>query len=131
MTARAKIVAVLQARFTSSRLPGKVLQPILGTPMLFRQIERIRRAGELDGLVVATSTDPSDDPLAEQCRAHGVEVSRGSLDDVLSRIIDAAGPHQPDAVVRLTGDCPLTDWTVIDACVALFRKGAYAYVSNV
>jgi spore coat polysaccharide biosynthesis protein SpsF len=128
---RAKVVAVLQARFTSSRLPGKVLRPLLGVPMLLRQIERIRRARELDGLVVATSTDASDDPLAARCEAEGVAVVRGSLDDVLSRMIDAARPQQPDAVVRLTGDCPLTDWAVIDQCVALFRQGGYDYVSNV
>jgi spore coat polysaccharide biosynthesis protein SpsF (cytidylyltransferase family) len=125
------IIAILQARVTSSRLPGKVLAPILGQPMLFRQIERVRRSREIEGLVVATSTDPTDDPLAAQCASHNIEVCRGSLDDVLDRFLAAAQPHNPDAVVRLTGDCPLTDWTVIDRCVALFKRGSYDYVSNV
>lgn len=125
------ILAVLQARMSSSRFPGKVLAPLLGEPMLFRQIERIRRAREIGDLVVATSADDSDRPLAEACAARGVKVARGSLGDVLDRFVTAARPLAPDAVVRLTGDCPLADPAVIDAVVARYRSGAFDYVSNV
>lgn len=125
------ILAVLQARMSSSRFPGKVLKPLLGEPMLFRQIERIRRCRNIDGLVVATSTDVSDDPLADACAARGVNLARGSLGDVLDRFVTAARPFAPEAVVRLTGDCPLTDPQVIDAVVARYRAGTFDYVSNV
>jgi len=125
------ILAVLQARLGSSRLPGKVLMPILGEPMLFRQIERIRRCTLLDGIVVATSTSASDDPLVEACRQRGVAVARGSENDVLSRFTDVARPYDPTAVVRLTGDCPLADPEVIDAVIALFKNGGVDYASNV
>lgn len=111
------ILAVLQARVSSSRLPGKVLKPILGTPMILRQIERIRRARRIDRLVLATSVDPSDDVLCEIVTKAGIEVSRGSLDDVLDRFIEAAKPHHPDWIVRLTGDCPLADPEIIDRVI--------------
>jgi len=124
------ILAVLQARVSSSRLPRKVLKPILGEPMLFRQIERIRRSKRLDQLVVATSTDPSDDPLAEACQSRGIALARGSLNDVLQRFVDACGPYAPDTVVRLTGDCPLFDWEVLDQTIELFQSGGYDYACN-
>jgi spore coat polysaccharide biosynthesis protein SpsF (cytidylyltransferase family) len=125
------ILAVLQARMSSSRFPGKVLKPLLGEPMLFRQIERIRRCKNIDDIVIATSTDASDQPLADACAARGVNVARGSLGDVLDRFITAARPFAPDAVVRLTGDCPLADPAVIDAVVARYRTGTFDYMSNV
>jgi spore coat polysaccharide biosynthesis protein SpsF (cytidylyltransferase family) len=125
------ILAVLQARVSSSRLPGKVLKPILGTPMLFLQIERVARSRRIDYLVVATSTDPSDDPIFEQCQSRGVQVHRGSLADVLSRFVGAVAPYQPKTVVRLTGDCPLADWRVIDLAIETFEAGGYDYLSNV
>ncbi len=83
------ILAILQARMSSSRLPGKVLLPLAGAPMIVRQIERVRRARRIDRLVVATSDDPSDDELARTLAAAGVAVHRGPLDDVLARFIGA------------------------------------------
>ena len=80
---------------TSSRLPGKVMAPVLGEPMIFRQIERLSRARRIDRLVVATSVDPSDDPLAQACADRGVAVFRGSLDDVLGRFCRRARPSIP------------------------------------
>lgn len=124
------ILAVLQARSTSSRLPGKVLKPILGKPMLERQIERILRASMIDKLVVATSNDPSDEVLAQLCGKIGVDCFRGSLDDVLDRFFLAARQHKPDYVVRLTGDCPLADPAVIDAVIRFAVNGDYDYASN-
>jgi spore coat polysaccharide biosynthesis protein SpsF (cytidylyltransferase family) len=125
-----KVLAILQARISSSRLPGKVLLPVLGEPMLFRQIERIRRAGRIDHLVVATSTDRSDDALVEACTARKIPCARGSLDDVLDRFVQCALPYQPDIVVRLTGDCPLADPRLIDAMLQAFAVGDYDYLSN-
>jgi len=124
------ILAVLQARVSSSRLPGKVLKPILGVPMILRQIERIRRAQRIERLVLATSVDPSDDALAEVVAQAGIEVSRGSLADVLDRFVKAAAPHRPDWVVRLTGDCPLADPEVIDHVIASTLAADADYGSN-
>ena len=124
------VVGILQARTSASRLPGKVLLPILGEPMLFRHIERLRRSAEMNVVVVATSTDPIDDVLAAACRERDVPCCRGSLDDVLGRVVQAARPYQPDVVVRLTGDCPLADPALIDEVIRHFRAGAYDYVSN-
>jgi spore coat polysaccharide biosynthesis protein SpsF len=123
--------AILQARMSSSRLPGKVLKPLLGQPMILRQIERLRRCRELDRIVVATSQDPSDDILAETLARAGLETVRGPLDDVLGRFVLAADQLQLEGeIVRLTADCPLADPGVIDACIALRREGGFDYASN-
>lgn len=124
------ILAVLQARLSSSRLPRKALLPLQGEPMLLRQIERIRRARRIDRLVVATSSHESDDALEALCRSAQVECFRGSLDDVLERVVRAARQFEPDYVVRLTGDCPLTDPGVIDAVIDFFIEGDFDYASN-
>ncbi len=125
------ILGILQARASSRRLPGKVLKPILGRPMLERQIERLRRALRLDRLVVATSSDASDDAIAALCGSLAVDCFRGSLDDVLDRFYQAARPYAPRAVVRLTGDCPLTDPRVIDQLIDMHLSGGFDYTSNV
>ncbi len=124
------ILAILQARVSSRRLPGKVLKPILGVPMILRQIERVRRARRIDRLVLATSVDPSDDALVDVMEKAGVAVSRGSLDNVLDRFIRAAAPDHPDWVVRLTGDCPLADPVVIDRIIDETLVAGADYGSN-
>lgn len=123
-------LGILQARMTSTRLPGKVLEPILGVPMIGRQIERLRRASSLDGLVVATSVDSSDDPLVAYLESISVPVVRGSLDDVLWRFAAVLDAFSPEAVVRLTADCPLTSPVVVDQVVGDFLSGGADYVSN-
>ena len=124
-------LAVLQARMTSTRLPGKVLRPVLGEPMIARQIERLRRSRRIDELVVATSIDPSDDPLAQACGSIGVTVFRGDLQDVLGRFSGVLQQRPAaKALVRLTADCPLTDWTVIDALVDKHHAEDADYSSN-
>ncbi len=110
-------LAILQARMSSTRLPGKVLADVVGAPMILRQIERLRRSRRLEGIVVATSDDPSDDGLAEMLPLHDVAVHRGSLDDVLARYAGALEVFPAPVVVRLTGDCPLADPEVIDAVI--------------
>lgn len=124
------ILAILQARVSSSRLPGKVLKPILGVPMLMRQIERVKRARLVDRLVVATSTDPSDDPIEVLCGQNGIECYRGDLNNVLDRFYRAAKLYRPKHIVRLTGDCPLIDPQVIDQVIRFCLDGGYDYVSN-
>jgi len=112
------ILAVLQARLSSTRLPGKVLMPLAGAPMILRQIERVSRAARIGRLVVATSDQASDDALAAVLAEAGVLTHRGPLDDVLARFIgalDAFGPA--DHVVRLTADCPLADPALIDQVI--------------
>jgi spore coat polysaccharide biosynthesis protein SpsF len=125
------ILAILQARMSSTRLPGKVLAPVLGEPMIGRQIERIRRSRHIDRLVIATSDDPSDDPVAAYGESLGVDVARGSLHDVLSRFLTALDRYpEPEALLRLTADCPLVDWRVLDALVEKHRASGADYTNN-
>ena len=123
-------LAIVQARMSSSRYPGKVLAPLAGQPMILRQLERIQRAETLDGIVVATSIDASDDELAQLIKVNGFNVVRGDLDDVLARFIKVIDQYQPDTVVRLTADCPLISPKVIDQVVTRFQQGDCDYASN-
>lgn len=127
---RARVLGILQARTTSSRLPAKVLAPIRGRAMILRQVERVARARTLDDLVVATSDDASDDGLAALLAREGIAVHRGPLDDVLARFLGALDARPAEHAVRLTGDCPLIDPAVIDATVALHRAEGAVYTSN-
>jgi len=116
---------------SSTRLPGKVLRPLAGAPMLLRQIERLRRCRRIDRLIVATSEDRTDDVLADALGEAGVAVHRGELDDVLARYINALDVHGPaDHVVRLTGDCPLADPALIDSVIDHHLRTGADYASN-
>ncbi len=124
-------LAILQARMMSSRLPGKVMAPVLGEPMIGRQVERLRRSSRIDELMVATSDDASDDPLAAYCEVLGLEVFRGSLDDVLDRYRAAMAQRpQATAVVRLTADCPLADPELVDQVIDHHHEVGADYTSN-
>lgn len=124
------ILGILQARMSSTRLPGKVMAPVLGEPMIGRQVERLRRAERLDALAVATSDRPDDDPLAAYCESLGLPVYRGSLSDVLDRFHHAALAFGPaSTIVRMTADCPLTDWTLVDRVIETQVSG-FDYASN-
>ncbi len=125
-----RVIGVLQARMSSSRLPGKVLKPIQGRPMLARQLERLRRCQTLDGLVVATSDQRDDDSVAELCLSAGIDCFRGSLGDVLDRFYRCALEYRAQYVVRLTGDCPLADAAMIDELVRFFLQLDVDYASN-
>jgi spore coat polysaccharide biosynthesis protein SpsF len=128
MTART--VAIVQARLGSTRLPGKVLLPLLGEPILTRVMRRAGRARTLDGVVVATTTLPEDDAIVALADAQGWPVVRGSETDLLARYLLAAATHDAEVVVRITSDCPLIDPEVIDATVAAFRGSDVDYASN-
>ncbi|HEY3948272.1 glycosyltransferase family protein [Phenylobacterium sp.] len=124
-------LAILQARMTSSRLPGKVMAPVLGEPMIGRQVERLRRSKRIDRLMVATSAGESDDPLAAYCEGLELTVYRGALDDVLERYATAARLFpKATAVVRLTADCPLTDPELIDKVIDHHHEANADYTSN-
>lgn len=129
MVSRPRTVAIIQARMSSSRLPGKVLMPIAGMPSILLMCARVRRARSIDAICLATSVDPTDEPLAEAVAAAGIAVHRGSLDDVLDRFAGAAREQGAEIVVRLTGDCPLIDPEVIDRVVGLVAQGC-DYASN-
>jgi len=124
------ILAILQARTSSTRLPGKVLKPLLGKPVLARHIERLQRCRKLDRLIVATSVDTSDDAIEAVARQEGISSFRGSLEDVLDRFYQAAKAYQPSHVVRLTADCPLADPDVIDQVVELATANGCDFTSN-
>jgi spore coat polysaccharide biosynthesis protein SpsF len=116
---------------SSTRLPGKVLADLAGAPMILRQIERLQRSRRLNRIVVATSDQASDDPLAACLDKAGVPVFRGSLDDVLARFIGAITAFGPvRTVVRLTADCPLADPDLIDQTLALHLRSGADYTSN-
>lgn len=109
-----RTLAIIQARMASARLPGKVLADLAGQPALGWMTRRAARAAHLDGVVVATTTDPSDDAVAAWCVAAGVPVFRGSMHDVLARYLGAAQEFGAEVIVRLTGDCPFIDPAMLD-----------------
>lgn len=118
-----RIIAIIQGRMSSSRLPGKILADIAGQPMLQRVFQRTSRAATVTETIFATTTDPSDDPVAEYCEFSGIPFTRGSLYDVLDRYYQAASQSKADVVVRITADCPVIDPALIDDAVnALFGR---------
>jgi spore coat polysaccharide biosynthesis protein SpsF len=115
-----KTVIIDQARMTSTRLPGKVLKEVLGKPLLEYQIERLRQVRLADELVIATTTNDTDQPIVELCERLGVAYYRGSEEDGLSRYYEAATQSGADVVVGVTSDCPLNEhpeWVEINAAV--------------
>ncbi len=125
-----KIVAVIQARTSSTRLPGKVLAPVGEVTLLERMLAQVEGAKTVDEIVVATSNDPSDDELAERIAARGTHVFRGHLTDVLARFGNACEESGADVVVRLTGDCPLHTPDTVDEVVDAFLAADVDYASN-
>jgi spore coat polysaccharide biosynthesis protein SpsF len=125
-----KVAATIEARMSSSRLPGKVLMELYGAPMLARLVERVRRAKRVDEIIIATTMNPADDPVADLARSQGVAFFRGSEEDVLDRVFHAATTHGADLVVELTGDNPLIEPLLIDAMVAYYLENDFDYVAN-
>lgn len=125
-----RVVAIIQARMGSSRLPGKVLLDIAGKPMLARVVARTSRAATVDQVLVATTSDASDDPVVASCQSMGVSYTRGNLHDVLDRYYQAAKKAKADVVVRITADCPVIDPLLIDNCVNTLLEGSYDFACN-
>ena len=124
------ITAVVQARMGSSRLPGKVMAPLAGVPLIEVLLERLSRSSRLSSIVLATSEDPRNEPLAAHVDGLGYRVFRGSEHDVLSRFYLAAAPSMPDVVVRVTGDCPLVDAALVDLVIDAYLAGHVDYATN-
>ena len=126
------VIAIIEARMTSSRLPGKVLMPVGGKPLLQVLIERLGRAKLLDGIVVATTVNADDDEIEALCNRMGAGCFRGSEENVLERVCGAATSFGADTLVEVTGDCPLVDPRQVDQAVEVFRNEYphSLYVSN-
>jgi len=126
-----QVLAVLQARVNSTRLPGKVLMPILGQAMLAHQIKRLQEVKQFQKIIIATSKQTSDDAIEELSQHLNVECYRGELDDVLDRYYQASKNAKAQHVVRVTGDCPLIDSKIIEAVVEMHINSQYDYTSNI
>lgn len=125
-----RVVAVVEARMGSRRLPGKILRPILGRPMLELLVERLLRARTLHGVTIATTDTPADDAVERLAMRIGVGCFRGSEDDVLDRVLRAASKAAADVIVEVTGDCPLVDPGIVDRVVTVYLEGRYDFVAN-
>ena len=125
-----KVVAIIQGRMSSSRLPGKILADITGQPMLQRVFMRTSRAATVTETIFATTTDPSDDFVAGYCDFSGIPFTRGNLYDVLDRYHEAAKEAKAEYVVRITADCPVMDPALIDDVVRTLLEGEYDFVCN-
>jgi spore coat polysaccharide biosynthesis protein SpsF len=125
-----RVVAIIQARMGSTRLPGKVLRPLAGRPMVQHVIDRARRAPGIAEVVIATSTLPEEEPLVAALAPLGVQVVRGSPDDVLARYAAAAEASRAEVIVRITSDCPLLSPEVTGRVVTAFQAGGCDYASN-
>jgi spore coat polysaccharide biosynthesis protein SpsF len=126
------VVAIVQARMGATRLPGKPLKQVMNRPLLSYQIERLRRAKSLDNIVIATTTDQQDQKIVALCEQENIPFFRGSPLDVLDRYYQAAKKFKAEVIVRITGDCPIIDPSVVDLAVDFYLKHhpAYDYVSN-
>ncbi len=126
-----KFVATIEARMTSSRLPGKVLAPLGGKPALEVMVERLRCIPSIDEIVVATTSNETDEPVQALAERLGVGFWRGSENDVLQRVLDAARAHAADVIVEFTGDCPLIDPEIAGRVIDTYKTSGVDYVSNV
>lgn len=122
---------IIQARMSSTRLPGKSMKTLSGKPLLWHVIDRVSRSRKAKRIIVATSTQSEDDAIEKFCRESGTACYRGSLDNVLERYYEAARVYGVETIVRITADCPLIDPEIIDRCVSSFEQSGADYVSNV
>lgn len=125
-----KVVAIIQARMTSSRLPGKVMREIVGYPMIYHVINRVGLSKSIDEVVVATTTDTQDDEIAQFCQENNISCFRGHPFDVLDRFYQTARAHQANVIVRITADCPLMDPELIDELVNDFLASEVDFAAN-
>ena len=125
------VIALVQARMGSTRLPNKVMKLICGTPMIELLLSRLSQAKEVDQIIVATSVDELNQSLVKHVRKLGYACEQGSENDVLDRYVQAARAHQADVVVRITGDCPLVDPELVDECIRRYKIAGVDYFSNI
>ena len=124
-----RTVAIIQARMGSNRLPGKVLRPIVGKPMLWHIVRRVRAVPSIDEVVVATPEGPADEVLRRYCETEGIASFSGSELDVLDRFYRAAQAFGADPVLRITADCPLVDPELVEELIGIYRSGSYDYAA--
>jgi len=125
-----KIVATIEARMTSSRLPGKVLMDVLDKPILHYLVSRLKRVQLLDEIVLATTTNSTDNSLVEFANNENIKCYRGSEDDVMARVVGAAESVDADLIVEITGDCPIIDPNIIEQAIQTYINNNADYVSN-
>ncbi|MDD4900558.1 MAG: glycosyltransferase family protein [Patescibacteria group bacterium] len=125
-----KVVATIEARMSATRLPGKVLLPLAGAPVLTRIIERLNRSKYIDEICVATTVNPADDAIIKLCEEKKYEYFRGSEDDVLARVLRTAEMCRAEIIVEGMADSPLVDWRQVDYLLNMLVDGKYDYVSN-
>lgn len=125
-----KVVAIVEARMTSTRLPGKVLLPAAGRPLLGHLVERLRHVPSIAEIVVATTVNAADEPLVEFSRLNGVTCFRGSEQNVMARVLGAGEAAHADIVVNITGDCPLIDPLLTEQTIRMFRHNRCDYATN-
>jgi spore coat polysaccharide biosynthesis protein SpsF len=123
-----RTVAIIQARMGSNRLPGKVLMPILGKPMLWHIVGRVRSVPAIDEVVVAVPTDRPNEILRRFCTDNQIALFAGSESDVLDRYYCAAEQFEADPVIRITADCPLVDPPLIERLIQMFKSGEYDHI---
>jgi spore coat polysaccharide biosynthesis protein SpsF len=126
-----RIVAIIQARMGSTRLPGKVLKDLAGATVLARVVARVRRCRQVGQVVIATTREPEDEAIVDECRRLSVRVFRGEVHDVLDRYYQAAKEEKAEAIVRITSDCPLIEPEITDATIRGFLDSRPDYASNV
>ena len=126
-----KIVATIEARMTSSRLPGKVLLPALGRPMLAHLTSRLKSVPSIDEIVLATTVNSTDEVLVEFAEQDGIKVFRGSEEDVMSRVIGAAEFAQADVIVEITGDCPIIDPDLVEQIIRVLCVTIGWYIARI
>lgn len=124
------IIAIIQARMSSTRLPAKVLLPIGGKPVLEYVIARTRQAVSINNVVIATTKNAEDNAIVDFCKNNSTDFYRGDLHNVLDRYFQAAKLYKADVIIRVTSDCPLVDGMLIDRGLQLFRSEGFEYVSN-
>ncbi len=125
-----KIVATIEARMTSSRLPGKVMLPAQGRPMLAHLTSRLKAVPSIDEIVLATTVNATDNVLVDFAEKDGIKIFRGSEEDVMARVIGAAESAQADVVVEITGDCPIIDPDLVEQTIRVFMRNNAVYCAN-
>lgn len=125
-----RIIASIEARMSSTRLPGKVMKPLLGHPVLYRMIERLKMSEHIEDIIIATTRSAADDVIEQFASQNGFHFFRGSEDDVLSRVVEAHRSMKTDIVVEACGDCPLIDPNVVDQMIERYLNGEGDIVTN-
>jgi spore coat polysaccharide biosynthesis protein SpsF len=126
-----KIVASIEARMNASRLPGKMILPLAGEPVIARVVERVRPSRYVDEVMVASTVNPLDDLIAYACRNINCKCFRGSENDVMGRVIEAVKSVNGGLIVEINGDCPVIDYRLLDQAIEAYFSGEYDYVSNI